>query len=170
MIEETILNIVEKVKFNKKEHFGAFLGKCIHRFHREDESDRESQRKHKSVVFKTDAFFKNFTSFQNEFGKDKIYLAGVEALHAICEELAIELEPEECFILYHLRGLGKFRMKEEKLYSELKGLWGQPQYKEFAIEDKQDFSAAIRALRDAKVVDYRRGNMTLNPTVIIRYR
>lgn len=170
MIEEVIQNIVDNANFKKKDEFHNFIKKCVFQFFRKEEADKESTRQFKSIIFKLDVFFKNFTPFQNEFGKDKIYVAGVEALYVIANELKIEVDKSDLFIVFHLRNLGKFRIKEEKLLTELKELWSKPFYKEYEIENKQDFAASIRALRDADVITYRHGNMTVNPSVILRYR
>ncbi len=167
MIEQIIDNIVENANFHKKESFKQFLTKCIYQYYRPEEADKESTREYKSIVFKADYFYKNFSPFINEYGKDKKYEAGVKALSAICEELKIEISKDECFILFHLRDLGKFRIKEDKLLKELKSLWGQ--YKEYALEG-QDFSHALRTLRNERVIQYRKGNILVSPTVIIRYR
>lgn len=164
-MQETIDSIVEKTNFSKKQLYSEFLRKCIHE---SNDSTRSTYAVHENVAFKLDAFFKGFSSFINEFGKDKKYEAGVEALSKICEELGIDMDKEECFILFHLRDLGKFRMKESKLLEELQTLW-KSQYKEYAMID-QDFSHALKSLMRKKFIDYRRGNLHLNPTVIIRYR
>jgi len=163
-MEETIENIVEKVEFSKKELFGEFLAKCIHV---SNDSTKSTYAIHDNMAFKVNEFFKGFNSFQNEYGRDKKYLAGVEALMAICEELGVDIDKEECFILYHLRDLGKFRMKETKLYDELQKEWQR--HKDFALE-KQDFSYALKSLMKKDFITYRRGNLYLNPTIIIRYR
>ena len=163
-MQETIENIVDKIEFSKKQLFGEMLAKCLHY---SGDSSESTYAVHKNVVFKLDTFFKSFSSFINEFGKDKKYLAGVHALSIICEELAIDIDDEECFILFHLRDLGKFRMKESKLHTELKALWKT--YPEFELGD-QDFSHALKSLMRKKFIDYRRGNLQLRPSVIIRYR
>lgn len=163
-MEETIENIVEKVNFSKKQLFGEFLARCIHI---SNDSTKSTYAIHDNMGFRISEFFKGFSSFQNEYGKDKKYLAGVEALMAICEELGVDIDKEECFIMYHLRDLGKFRMKETKLYDELKLVWQK--HKEFEL-DKQDFSYALKSLMKKKFIEYRRGNLYLNPSVIIRYR
>lgn len=170
MIYESILNIVDAVDFKKRDDLISFLQNCICKFDRKEEEDRESTRPFESVVFKLDYFYKHFSKFHNEFGKDKVYVAAVTILIAIADEIKIELDKYDLFILYHLRNQGKFRLREDKLLEELKKLWALPQYKEYAINNNQDFAASIRALRDTKAINYRRGNMTLNPSIIIRYR
>jgi len=164
---EEIENIVEKISFTKKDSFSNFLAKCIKPYINKDESDRESQRTFRSIIFSIDVFFKNFSPFINERGADKKYEAGVEALYLISEEIKLNLDESECFILFHLRDLGKFRIKQSKLYEELQKVWGQ--YKHYRL-DEQDLSAALRVMRKNKIIEYRRGNLQLATSVIIRYR
>ena len=163
-MKETIENIMENIKFSKKQNFEKFLNTCLHY---SGDSSESTYSVHKNVVFKIDTFFKGFSSFINEFGKDKKYEAGVHAIKTICYELAIDIDEEECFIFFHLRDLGKFRMKESKLHDELKSLWGNyPQYK---LSD-QDFSYALKSLMRKKFIEYRKGNLHLKTSMIIRYR
>lgn len=167
MINEMIENIVEKVNFRKREEFHEFLKKCIYQYYNEKDQHKEAEREYKSIVFKLDLFFKNFGSFINECGKDKKLQSGVVALMAIAEELQIEIEPSEAFVLFHMRDLGKFKIREAKLLDELKSIWGQ--YKEYKLDD-DEFPAVIRALRNERLIDYRKGNMAYNPTIILRYK
>ena len=85
----------------------------------------------------------------------------------VAEQLGVELDKEECFILFHIRDIGKFRLKEAKLKSEMTILWRE--YKEYALCD-QDFSYALKSLMKKKFIEYRRGSIQLNPNVIYRYR
>ena len=155
---------MENIEFSKKQLFSEFLGKCLHY---SDDSSESSYAVHRNVVFKLDTFFKGFSSFINEFGKDKKYKAGVHALQCICTELAVDLDDEECFILFHLRDLGKFRMRESKLKDELTNLWAQ--YPEYKLSDL-DFSYALKSLMRKKFIDYRKGNLGVKTSLIIRYR
>lgn len=164
-MEETLNNIVEKAKFQKKDLFHDLMRKCIHV---SNDSTKSTYAIHDNIVFKVETLFKGLTPFINEYGKDKKYEAGVEALSTICEELGLDIDKEECFILFHIRDLGKFRKKESELLDELKPLW-KGQYQDFALSD-QDFSYALRGLMQKKFIDYRRGNLHLKPSVIIRYR
>ena len=166
-MQEIIDNIIEKISFTKKDSFSMLLNQCIHTYTRKEEEEREQRRNYRSVIFKMDYFFKNFSPFINELGKDKKYEAGIEALSIISEELGIEIDKSECFILFHLRNQGKFKIKESKLLMELKKIWGQ--YKHYALDD-QEFSAALRNLRNERAIDYRKGNLQISPTIILRYK
>jgi len=163
-MQETIDNIVEKARFQDKELFGELIKKCVQV---SNDSAKSTYAIHDNVIFKVEVLFKNFAKFIDEFGKDNKYEAGVEVLSVICEELGIEIDKEECFILFHIRDLGKFRMKESKLLDELKPLWKK--YKDYALDD-QDFSYALKSLMRKDFIQYRRGNLHIKPSVIIRYR
>ena len=115
-----------------------------------------------------DELFKGFRDFQNFYGRDKKYRAAVHALSIIFEELGIEIEPEECFILYHPKDLGKFRKKTD-LKKELKDLWSQHPYKEYTLDDG-DFSACLKSMMRSNLIDYRKGNLHSRRSVIIRYK
>lgn len=164
-MQESIDRIVEKLEFKNPEKFGQLLSKCIVV---SEDSSKSSYAVHENVQFKLDVFFKGFSPWNNAFGKEKKYESGVAALSTIFDELGVEVEKSECFILFHIRDLGKFRMREDKLKNELIPLW-KSGYKHYALEDG-DFSYAIKNLMRNKLIDYRRGNLHLKPSVIIRYK
>ena len=167
MIPEIIETILDKVNFQKRDDFREFLKKCIYQYSNERDKYKEAERQYKSIVFKLDLFFKNFGSFLNECGKDKKLESGVVALMAIAEELQIDINPSEAFVLFHLRDLGKFKIREAKLLSELKSIWGQ--YKEYQL-DEEGLTDALHTLSNERLIDYRKGNMSYCPTVILRYK
>ncbi|MDB9787029.1 hypothetical protein OAB57_02900, partial [Bacteriovoracaceae bacterium] len=103
--------------------------------------------------------------FVNDLGKDRKYEMGVNLLEVILSELELKNDRTECFILFHLRDLGKFRIKEAKLHQELMSLWGQ--YKDYKLNNA-DFSHSLKNLMRTKVVIYRRGSISLNPIVRVR--
>lgn len=161
---EDIENIIENISFEKKDEFKLLLERCIHV---SNDSSNDELLENPNLIFKLDTFFKGFPLFINAKGKDKKYEAGVEALMVICEQLGIDISKEECFILFHIRELGKFRIREEKLFKELEELW--PRYKAYKLEP-QYFSFALKDLMRKKLIGYRRGNVTFIPSVLIRYR
>ena len=163
-MDEVFENILLKIQFSKKELFLDLLKKCLHI---SNETTKSTYATHDNVAFKVDTFFAGFPTFINEFGKDKQYESAVEALSVICEEIGLEVEKSECFILYHIRDLGKFKLKEAKLLQELKVLWQQ--YKHYTIEDGS-FTRSLYNLEKFRFIEYRRGCITLNRTVIIRYK
>ncbi len=163
-MEEIIANIVEKINFDKKVVLTDLLNKCIRL---STDSGHSSYAVHENIIFKMDLFFKGFPAFIHEFGKDKKYEAGVEALSVITDELGFDIDKSECFILFHLRDQGKFRMKESTLHDQLKIQWNQ--YKHYALED-QAFSYALKNLMRMKFISYRKRNLHILPTVIVRFR
>jgi hypothetical protein len=163
-MEELIDSIVEKVGFTREDQFKTYLLKCIHV---SKDTVKSTYAVHDNMALKLDRFFAGFSPWNNECGKGNIMEAGVKVLCAICDALDIEVTPEECFILFHLREQGKFRKKESDLHKELKILWRQ--HKQFAMEDG-DFSYALKNLMRKKFINYRRGNLHINNTVIINYR
>ncbi len=165
-MEEIFENILDKIEFKKQQKFAELLPKCIHI---SSDSSKSTYAIYENLIFKLDTFFKGFENFQNEFGRDKKYIAACHALGAIFEELGFDIEKEELFILYHIRDLGKFRKREKDLHDELKKLWSNYPYKEFAMDD-QDFSHSLKNLMRMKLIDYRRGNLHSKQSVIIRFR
>ena len=161
---EDIENIIAKINFEKKEEFKLLLEKSIHV---STDSSNDELLKNPNIIFKMDTFFKGFPLFINEFGKDKKYEAGSHALMTIFEVLGVEIEKQDCFILFHIRDLGKFRIREEKLYKELDEVWTK--YRDFRLEPL-DFSYALKDLMRKKLIGYRRANITTSPSVLIRYR
>lgn len=164
-MQESIDRIVEKLNFKNSDKFGILLSKSIKV---SGDSTKSTYAVHDNILLKLDVLFKGFSPWNNEFGKEKKYESGVEALSAIFEELGVEVDKSECFILFHIRELGKFRMREDKLKAELIPLW-KSAYKHYALEDG-DFSYAIKNLMRLKLIDYRRGNLHLKPSVILRYK
>lgn len=163
-VEQIIENLLETIPFKRKELFSEHLQKCLHV---SNYSEGRTFNYNEFVTFKVDSFFKGFGPFQSEYGKNRAYQAGVEALRTISEEFGLELEEAECFIWFHLRKLGKFKVKEDVLRAELKAVWKE--YQEYALDD-QDLSYALKNLMRSKCIDYRKRNIQLKKTLIIRYR
>lgn len=163
-MEETIAQIIENIDFQNKQLFEQLLKKSIHK---SNDSCVSSYAVHDNLVFKLDTFFKGLPPFDNEYGKNNKYLAGAHALNVVFEKLGFDLDANECFMLFHLRKLGRFRMKESNLHTDLKKLWSQ--HPEFTMDDLS-FSYGIKNLMRSKIINYRKGNLTLNPSMIIRYK
>lgn len=163
-MQETINGIIERVGFKESVKFGVLLKKCIRP---STDTEKSTYATEENIIFHMDKFFKGFPPYLIEFGRAKKYESGVVALNVISDELGLELDKEECFILFHIRDIGKFRVKEIKLKQELTILWRE--YKEYALCD-QDFSYALKSLMKKKFIEYRRGSIQLNPNVVFRYR
>lgn len=164
MLAEVYENILEKSKFDKVDKFEKLLKSSITEVW---DQEKEPDPRFQCISFKLAVFFEGFTAFQNFYGKEKKYIAGVEGLQLIFDELQVEVDESECFILYHIRDLGKFRKRESELLKELTNLWHQfPEYKLEGIQ----FSKALKNLMRNKLIQYRKGNLHLLPSIMLRYR
>ena len=85
----------------------------------------------------------------------------------IFRDRIFDVEKEDSFIIYHLRNLGKFKIREAKLKEELKGLWGE--HKDYVLTD-QEFARTLKVLMRMGIIEYRKGNLTLKKEMIIRYK
>ncbi len=157
-MREIIQGILEKVELDNKEPFSKFLFKCI-----------KQSKEHTAVtqIFRITVFFDGIDKFANTLPKDKRFIFGVTTLEAILAQLGFKIEPEEAFVLYYLRELGKFKIKDSKLFEQLKTPWGQ--YKAYVLTE-QDFSLTIRALRRMALIEYRRGSLNLKQNITITYK
>jgi len=164
MLEEVYENILRKSKFEKEVTFEKLIRSTITKAWSDE---NEPDDRYFTVSFKLQKFFDGFTGLQNQYGKDKKYQAGAEALFNILEELQVDVDESECFILYHLRDMGKFRKKEADLLKELKALWGN--FPVYAMEDRP-FSKTLKSLMRNKLIQYRKGNIHLNPSTLLRYK
>lgn len=163
-MKEIVESILDKVEYPQRDKLESYLLKCMHISKDTPQSTYATQE---NVLFKTSVFLKGFKPFENSLGKGHSYSAASKLLQVTLGELAVEIEPEEAFILYHLRDLGKFRLREDKLFAELEPLWIH--YHQFKIE-KEDFTYVLKQLMRAKLIEYRRGNLWLCPSLLIRYR
>jgi hypothetical protein len=167
LMNEIIQNIMGKVSFETNEYFSSFLTDCIKV---SDDSSKSTYAIYENILFKMDAFQEGMSKYTNKVGgisKEKKFFLTIECLDVTLNELGLEIEKEDAFIIHHLRNLGKFKIREAKLRDQLNGLWGQ--YKEYALND-QDFSHTIKSLMRMGIIDYRKGNLSLKKNFIIRYR
>lgn len=117
--------------------------------------------------FKVLAFTKDLPACFNGIKRSELYLKAAEILYFMFNELSIEVEKEECFIFFHFRELGKFRMKEDKVFEELKSEWGI--HRDYAMT-RADFDYALRQLKNHGLIGLRRGAITLNETTVFRFK
>ena len=161
---EVIQTIVDRVPFENKDKVKSFLNSCIKV---SKDTNISTYAIHENVHFKTYDFFKGLNKLTNDITKTKRLSMVIDTLSIALEELGIDLDPGELFIVYHLRDQGKFRMKETKLKEQLLGAWGEN--KEYALCDL-DFSYALKALMRIGILEYRKGNLSLKPGFIISYK
>lgn len=163
-MQEVIEAILQRVSFEDKDKIKSFLYKCLKV---SDDTYRSTYATHDNILFKLDAFFAGLPKIVNHVTKDKKFTLGIETLTIILEELAVEVEKEEVFILFHLKDLGKFSIRDSKLQTELKNVWAQ--HKEYAVED-QDFMRSIKTLMRLGLIDYRKGNLKNKKSLLVRYK
>lgn len=163
MLEEVYAEIFEKTQFSSHDKFDTLIKSTITRAI--IENDRRPDMI--SISFKFGTLLAQLNPFASSTGKENTLKLGTETLLAITNALQFELEESEAFLLFQLRQVGKFRKKESDLHNELKKLWKQ--YPEYEMEDR-DFSRSLKNLMREKFIEYRRGNIKINPAFIIRYR
>ncbi len=74
------------------------------------------------------------------------------------------LDEKEAFVLYHLRDLGKFRLKDEKLFHKLEeSMHLHPEYKLELTELRN----ILKELKNIKLLNYRRGTTTINTSIMV---
>lgn len=163
MFEEIYSEILGKVEFTAIDKFEALIRKSISRAVINGEDNPNIV----SVSFKWSDLLDGLFYFANINGKESAPEDGAKVLLVILEALQYEYDVEDTFILFQLTRLGKFRKREADLLSDLKALWiKNPDYE---MSDR-DFSRALKVFMRDKFINYRKGNLTLNPSFIIRYR
>jgi len=156
--------ILERLDIEKKEKITRLLNNCIKIGINAEKIEHATSDE---VVFKMEQFFKGLPAALNEITKERKYAVTFHTIEVVLEELGLEIDQDECFILYHIRNLGKFRMKEDKLLAELKIEWKT--HKEYAVDDV-DFSRCLKRLMRAKIIDYRKRNLSLKQTLVLCYK
>lgn len=164
-MEEIIERICANVEYKNADKFKDLVYKNLKVA---DEAEKSTYAVHDNLMFKFSDFFTGFRDFENELGKDKKYLSAVNALRAITDELGFDFEDKHLFVLYHLKDLGKFKIRESKLYKELLGIWSGV-YKDFKLEEN-DLTYVLKDLMRAKFIDYRKSNIAMNKTILVRFR
>lgn len=163
-MQETIQLIAEKIDLDKKENLVKFLVKSIKV---SEDSGKRTTATYDNVLFKLGVFLEGLGKCLNNIPAAKRLTIGVDALVITLEELGFEIDKEDAFIIYHLRDLGKFKIRDAKLKEDLKGAWGE--HKDYALTD-QEFSRTLKVLMRMGLIDYRKGNLTLKKEMIIRYK
>lgn len=163
MLEDLHNEIIESVDFTAMDKFETLIKSTVTRAVIVGEDNPNLT----SISFKFGQLLEGLGTFANSKGKEHALRIGPETLLAITNALQFELDESEAFLLYHLRTLGKFRKKESELLAELKKLWVQ--YPDVAMEDRE-FSRSLKGLMRDKFIQYRKGNIHLTPSFVIRYR
>lgn len=163
MFEEIYSEIFQNVDFRAMDKFEALIKKTITGAVVTGDDNPGIV----SVSFKLGILLEGLIYFANSKGKEKGMDLGAKTMLTITNALQFELDESEAFLLYYLHTITKFRKKESELLAELKRLWVT--FPEYKMEDLA-FSHALKFLMREKFINYRKGNLQLNPTFIIRYR
>ncbi len=120
-----------------------------------------------TISFKFGQLLEGIEHLASSKGKENQQALGTDLLMAILEGLQLNVDEAECFLLFQLRKLGRFRKRESEFLTELKGLWKT--YPDYELAD-QDFSRALKSLMREKLILYRKGSIQVNTSFILRYR
>lgn len=71
----------------------------------------------------------------------------------------------ECFVIYNLKDLGRFRLKEDKLFNQLMEQWSS--YPDYKVE-RSDLKQILKDLKNLKVIELRRGTVLFASSMILR--
>lgn len=163
VLEEIYEEIKEKTDFTAFDKFEDLIKKTITKA----VISGDDNPKIFSVSLKFQQLLEGLVYFANSKGKEKAMDVGAQTLLIITDAMQFDLDENEAFLLYHLNKMGKFRKRESDLLSELKKLWQQ--YPEYEMEERE-FSRSLKNLMRAKFINYRKGNILLNTSFVVRYR
>jgi|GEM_PF-1799228 hypothetical protein len=164
MLEEVYKTILDKVDVTAKDKFESLLRKSIKMAFIPDHDPKPGLE---TVSFKLGLVLEELDRFSKYNDKDKAMIHGTQNLQGVLEGLQFEFDESECFLLYQLRKLGRFRKREKELLVELKRLWKT--FPQFELTDVE-FSHALKDLMRGKMILYRKGVIQLNTSFVIRYR
>lgn len=164
MLEEIYKTILEKVDVTAKDKFENLLRKSITPPYIPDHDPKPGVE---VISFKLGPFLEGLDKFSRSHDKDQAMIHGTQNLQAVLEGLQFEFDESECFILFQLRKLGRFRKREKDLLTELKKLWKT--FPDLELTDVE-FSHALKDLMREKLISYRKGVIQLSSSFVIRYR
>jgi hypothetical protein len=163
VIEDLHREIIESVDFTAMDKFTELIQKSVTPAFIAGEDNPNME----SISLKLGILLEGLSFFANSKGKELSMKVGADTLLSIVQALQFEMDPEEAFLLFSLRNLGKFRKKESDLHKELKAHWKK--FPEYEMGD-QDFSHSLKSLMRDKFIQYRKGSIHLNPSFVIRYK
>lgn len=118
-----------------------------------------------SIDFRYQKFLKGLDPLLNNVKSNQTTQVAVDLLHSIFELIGVEIDKDECFLLYEMRDLGKFRLKEDQFYIDLEKKWRGSDF----VLSKVDYKEALKGLKNGDLINFRRGSITLNESLIMRY-
>lgn len=115
--------------------------------------------------FKVQHFLRGLKPLVSEYKAKEGMDIIVSLIEIVLKQWGYEMSRPECFVIYQLKDLGKFRIKDDKLFTQLQSEWSQ--YKDYSM-DSEEFKQSLKDLKNIKFIDLRRGAITFNPVVILR--
>jgi len=164
MLDEVYETILEKVDLTAIDKFETLIKKSISTAIIPEYDPKPNIE---TISFKFGPLLEGLDAFSKNKGKDQAQVIGTELLLIILEALQFEIDESECFLLFQLRKLGRFRKRESDFLAELKKLWKE--YPQFELSDG-DFSRALKSLMREKILLYRKGVIQINASFVIRFR
>lgn len=163
MLEEIYKLILDKVDVTAKDKFESLLRKTITFAFLPDHDPKPGIN---VISFKFAQLLEGMERFSQYSDKEKSMIHATKNLLAVLEGLQFEVDESECFLLYQLRKIGKFRKREKELRDELKDLAKTfPQYE----QSDGEFSRSLKHLMREKIILYRKGVIQLNASFVVRY-
>jgi hypothetical protein len=144
------LDIVEKVDIKNKSGLSQLLGSSIKYIRMLNSMELTEP----VIEFRLVFFLKGIKPILNEVPNKDVGISAVNIIQTTFDIFGYSLSEEECFLLYALKDMGKFKVKDSKLFSDLENEWGG--YPQFKME-KQEFKHALNELKNIKIIDVRRG-------------
>lgn len=163
MLEEVYNTILDKVDVTATDKFEKLLQESITVAFLPEHDPKPGIE---TISFKFGQLLEGLDRFSRYQDKDKALVHGTENLLAVLEGLQFEIDESECFLLYQLRKIGRFRKREKDLSAELKMLWKT--FPQFELSDGE-FSRSLKSLMREKLIHYRKGVIQINPSFVIRY-
>ena len=114
--------------------------------------------------FKIQKFFKELPPLLSEYPRKERMSLILELSQNIFKHFGYELSLSECFVLFELREIGKFRLKDDKFFATLDKSWQE--YSDYRL-DKDEFKYALKELKNIKLIDLRRGAIMMSPEVVL---
>ena len=117
-----------------------------------------------ATELKIGKFLKGIHLVFNDKAKQEKILSIITMIQIVFGEFDIELSQEEALVFYSLKDQGRFRVKDDKLYSQLCDEYGY--IKDIQI-DKSEFKDILKELKNVGLIDLRRGTVTLGERVML---
>lgn len=115
--------------------------------------------------FKVQHFLRGLKPLVSEYKTKEAMDIIVSLIGIVLKQWGYEISKAECFVIYQLKDLGKFRIKDDKLFTQLQAEWSN--FKEYTM-DSEEYKQSLKDLKNIKFIDLRRGAITFNPVVILR--